>query len=99
MCRDKSDYRGLKKRITAIRLAQEQDDGATPLLPVSPALDEVLVQTLSHGHESDKQPTLSPKASLTETEQEGYEQDNELETHGYDEVSLSLTPGQVCQSV
>ena len=76
-----SDYRGLKKRITAIRLAQEQiEDGSTPLiLPATPALDTNAVLTRSGPVEGEDPPTLSPTTSLTDVEQEGYEQDVELD--------------------
>ena len=68
-----SDYRGLKKRITAIRIAQEQAaDGSTPLLlhGTPAALDTHNVQTHS-GHDDGQDPlTLSPRESLTDVERE-----------------------------
>jgi hypothetical protein len=87
----RSDYRGLKKRITAIRLAQEQEDGATPLnLPTTPLLNDSVVQTHSRPNKSDDQPILSPNTSLTEVEQEGYEQDEELEQNEIDANKLEV---------
>ncbi|GJE94840.1 SPX and EXS domain-containing protein [Phanerochaete sordida] len=63
------DYRGLKKRITAIRLAQAPDsDGMTPLRPVSPALDMHSVRTRSTHPDGDSRPTLSPVESSTEVD-------------------------------
>lgn len=64
------DYRGLKKRITAIRLAQEpQTDGTTPLVqPATPALDPSEVHTQSHLGSGKEQPTLSPVDSATEVD-------------------------------
>lgn len=62
-----SDYRGLKKRITAIRIAQEQA-GATPLLlPTSPVLDTHPVETHAGRHDTqDDVPAVSAEESLTQ---------------------------------
>ena len=75
-----SDYRGLKKRITAIRSTQEQD-GSTPLLPAELSVDTHTVYPPLRLSEGEDQLTLSPSASLTEEEQSGYEQDKELARH------------------
>ena len=76
-----SDYRGLKKRITAIRLAQDpQTDGTTPLVqPASPTLDPSEVHTQSHLDNGKEQPTLSPVDSATEVDaaQDGFDEDDD----------------------
>lgn len=74
-----SDYRGLKKCITAIRRAQEQNESGSYPLPATPALVIEEVQTQWRHHDAADQPTLSPGASLTDVAEEGYERDNETE--------------------
>lgn len=74
-----SDYRGLKKCITAIRRAQEQNENSSFPLPATPALVMEEVQTQWRHHDGADQPTLSPGASLTDVAEEGYERDNETE--------------------
>ena len=58
-----SDYRGLKKRITAIRLAQS-NEGSTPLLPASPVVDNRDVHTETQTDAQEHMPTLTPRVSL-----------------------------------
>lgn len=64
-----SDYRGLKKRITAIRLTQEQatDGTAQLLLPSSPTLDTQIVETSTRGHATDDDASVeAAKDSITQ---------------------------------
>ena len=78
-----SDYRGLKKRITAIRRLSDEpptEDSSPPARPTTPVLIAHDVHTRSNHDDGDDHPILSPKDSLTEVE-EGYEQDEESEHH------------------
>lgn len=79
---DSSDYRGLKKRITAVRLAQEQTEDITPPdLPAAPVLGTEKVHTRSRRLAGSEPPTLSPQASFTDVGEEGYEPDKESDHH------------------